>query len=391
MLGGIVLMRYFLLLLFSVGVELAGRVTPPEWGALYEFAAPCTTVLVINGGWRRVSLLRKLALLTLSLIVGWFADWSFHTITHHPDSALAMRAGLILFGIRLAIGIWVLIWAHFAWKHKYPNAASNSSPVSSSGSFQRMTPFEAGAILGVIGGAVAGAVLCRSHGMLAEVGGAVGGGIVGLFAGTLLVFPICMAYALARILAKIYWEVLSGRRKLPSMSSGTKAHRWRVLVLIVTIIIASEILLAGIYFTGSDVQRSRVPKAAGWAFGIGLSGLLILMALYRRHPLQEELQGFSTNFDSEMVRPFLERIQPFIESGFGSAQIEQVCQVVATLPHDQERTLEFQIRHTRKDAKFKVHIFMDDIDAPDIYFFSPSALMEQIKSEFQRFAKERGI
>jgi hypothetical protein len=164
-----------------------------------------------------------------------------------------------------------------------------------------------------------------------------------------------------------------------------------VLGLIVAIIIASEILLAGIYFTGSNAQRSRVPEAAGWAFGIGLIGLLILVVRYRRHPPQEELQEFSTNFDSEMVRPFLERIQPFIESGFGSAQIEQVCQVVATLPHDQECTLEFQIRHAGRDARFKVHIFMDDIDAPDIYFFSPSALKQQIESEFQRFAGERGI
>jgi hypothetical protein len=281
-------MRYFLLLLFSAGVGLAEQVTPPVWGWLYELVVPCSTVLAIFVGWRRVLLLRKLALLTLALIVGWFASWSLHAIAYRPSDALAMRAGLILFGIRLAIGIWVLIWEHLAWKHKHANAASDSGPASSSGSFQRMTPFEAGAILGVIGGAVAGAVLCRSHGMLAEVGGAIGGGVVGLFAGALLVFPISLAYGLARILAKIYWEVLTGRRKLPSMSSQTKAHRRRVLGFIVAVIIASEILLAVIYFTGSDAQRSRVVGAAEWAFGIGLIGLLILVVLYRRNPARKE-------------------------------------------------------------------------------------------------------
>jgi hypothetical protein len=103
------------------------------------------------------------------------------------------------------------------------------------------------------------------------------------------------------------------------------------------------------------------------------------------------LRGFSTNFDSDTVRPFLERIQPLIEAGFSSAQIEQVGQIVATLAHDQEQTLEFQIRHAGKDAKFQIQVVMDDIDAPDLYFFSPPALTRQIESEFMRFAKERGM
>src|SRR2546426_895042 len=92
---------------------------------------------------------------------------------------------------------------------------------------------------------------------------------------------------------------------------------------------------------------------------------------------KEHLTEFSTGFDSEMVRPFLERIQPFVESGFGPAQVEQICQVVATLPHDEERDLEFPIRHAGKRGTLKIHVFMDDIAAPDIYFFSPPDLTEK--------------
>lgn len=280
-------MRYFILLLFSAGVGLAARVIPSEYGWLYEIVAPCATVLVIIGGWRRVSLIRKLVLFALALFVGWFADWSLHALTRHPDSALALRAGLILFSIRAGVGIWLLIWSHFAWKDKHANAASDSDPTSSSGSFQRMTPFEAGAILGVIGGAVSGAMLCRSHGILAEVGGAIGGGIVGLFAGALLVFPISMACVLVGILAKIYWEVLTGRRKLPSVRNSTKSHRQRVLLLIAVILIVFSCIMGGIYFTDSDAQRSRVLALAVPAFGLSFIGLLILVATYRRYPAQK--------------------------------------------------------------------------------------------------------
>lgn len=99
--------------------------------------------------------------------------------------------------------------------------------------------------------------------------------------------------------------------------------------------------------------------------------------------------GFSTSFDSVTVRPFLERIQPLIEAGFGPAEIEQVGQVVATLAPDQEQALEFQIRHAGSNARFQIRVVMGDIEAPDLYFFSPPALTRQIGSEFMRFAKER--
>jgi hypothetical protein len=38
-----------------------------------------------------------------------------------------------------------------------------------------MTAFEVGAFFGITGGAVAGGVLCKSHGLLAIIGGVVGG------------------------------------------------------------------------------------------------------------------------------------------------------------------------------------------------------------------------
>ena len=106
---------------------------------------------------------------------------------------------------------------------------------------------------------------------------------------------------------------------------------------------------------------------------------------------KEHLTEFSTNFDSDMVRPFLERIQPVIESGFGSAEVERVCHVVATLPHDEERDLEFQIRHAGKSGTLRIHVFMDDIAAPDIHFFAPPDVKQKIEAEFHRFAQERGL
>ena len=260
------------------------------------------------------------------------------------------------------------------------------------------------AILGLGGGAAAGAMLCRSHGRLAEVAGAVGAGIIGFVFGPGIALAAVIFWVFARILAKIYWEVLTGRRKLPRVRDGTTAHRKRMLKVLATIFIVSGVIWIGLYFRASVAERPRVLRLAGVCFGACLVLVMTLLAVWWRIPARGDesgpreetmpgngLQEFSTNFDSEMVRPFLERIRPFIDSGFGAEEVERVCQVAATLPQDQEGTIAFQIRYAGKEAEFKVRVFMDDVDSPDIYFFTPGGLKEQIEAEFRRFAEERGI
>ena len=72
-----------------------------------------------------------------------------------------------------------------------------------------MTAFEVGAFFGITGGAVAGGVLCKSHGVLAAVGGVVGGGIAGLFLGLLYGAIIVLLCGLASVL----WQLVTGRLK----------------------------------------------------------------------------------------------------------------------------------------------------------------------------------
>lgn len=108
-------------------------------------------------------------------------------------------------------------------------------------------------------------------------------------------------------------------------------------------------------------------------------------------PHNNELQESSTNFDLENVRPFLQRISPFIESGFGPAQIDQVCRLAERMEHNDEQQLEFPIRHAGRDSLMRIGVFMDDIDSPDVYIFSPPALAEQIDAEMERFFDDLGM
>lgn len=105
----------------------------------------------------------------------------------------------------------------------------------------------------------------------------------------------------------------------------------------------------------------------------------------------DPLKEFSANFDSENVSPFLERIAPHIEAGFGAPERTKVLDLLASLQLDDEKELSFPIRYAGAKSTLKIGIFLDDIDAPDIYFFAPAALSDAIEAEMIKFCEELGI
>jgi hypothetical protein len=104
-----------------------------------------------------------------------------------------------------------------------------------------------------------------------------------------------------------------------------------------------------------------------------------------------DLVESSMNFDLDNVKPFLHRVADLIQSGFGEPEIAQIIALAEGMEHDDEQELIFKIRHQGNAAELRVRIFMDDIAAPDLYFFSPPALAEKISAELVRFADEHGM
>ena len=97
------------------------------------------------------------------------------------------------------------------------------------------------------------------------------------------------------------------------------------------------------------------------------------------------------NFDVENVQSFLERVASIVPEGFSKSQIEQVVLLADELELNEEQGLKFQITLEGKPSELHILIFMDDVDAPDIYFFSPQALAKKIDAEMERFCEELDI
>ena len=105
----------------------------------------------------------------------------------------------------------------------------------------------------------------------------------------------------------------------------------------------------------------------------------------------DPLKEFSANFDAENVAPFLERIAPLIEAGFDATERTKVLELLASLRLDDEKELSFPIRYAGAKSTLKIGVFLDDINAPDIYFLAPAGLSDAIETEMIKFSDELGI
>jgi hypothetical protein len=95
------------------------------------------------------------------------------------------------------------------------------------------------------------------------------------------------------------------------------------------------------------------------------------------------------NFDLESLEPFLQRLAQKIE-GFSPVEIAAVMRGVSEMAVDEERDWNFTVQHAGSPVPLRVHIFLDDVDAPDLAFFTSAELASLIQEELVLFAQEQG-
>lgn len=99
----------------------------------------------------------------------------------------------------------------------------------------------------------------------------------------------------------------------------------------------------------------------------------------------------SMNFDIEAMPPFLARIAGLLDDGFGNQEIETLVELAWQMDVDTEQTREFRVTYRGNSVPLRVQIVLDDIDAPDLYFFTSAELAAAIQREMSAFADEMGL
>lgn len=97
----------------------------------------------------------------------------------------------------------------------------------------------------------------------------------------------------------------------------------------------------------------------------------------------------SMNFDLENVRPFLERLNSKLQLNL---PVEKLVQMTRATDIDTEQSKAIQVTFDGTNVRLEYRVFMDDIDAPDLYFFTSSeALTAAINGQLAEFADELGL
>ena len=97
----------------------------------------------------------------------------------------------------------------------------------------------------------------------------------------------------------------------------------------------------------------------------------------------------SMNFDLENVQPFLTRLEARL--GLGLAVADLVAATEST-PVDSEITRTMSVVFNGSPARLDYRVFMDDVDAPDLYFLTDSQeLRDAIDRQLRQFADDLGI
>ena len=115
-----------------------------------------------------------------------------------------------------------------------------------------------------------------------------------------------------------------------------------------------------------------------------------IIALFAANGVQADSEA-SMNFDIENVLPFLTRLITIVDSGINAKKVNEMYVFTKSVSIESQKEMNFEVIYKGKKTPFKYSVFMDDIDAPDLYFFTSPELATRIESEMNMFTKELGI
>ena len=123
------------------------------------------------------------------------------------------------------------------------------------------------------------------------------------------------------------------------------------------------------------------------------AAFLAVGASHAATPALPDISGLaeaSMNFDQEGVEPFLSGLAKTLPSGFGPAQAEQLSQAIDALPVDTKAGWEYAVTFQGRPTRLVVVASKDDVDAPDLYFYTSPELAAEIDRQLEAFAEAQG-
>ena len=106
---------------------------------------------------------------------------------------------------------------------------------------------------------------------------------------------------------------------------------------------------------------------------------------------ETQLYESSTSFDKENIKPFLEKLNKAIDSGFGLNKVNELLSFTFNVALDDQKQTEFYVTHNQQKTLIRYIVNTEDLDTFGIYIFTSKELSELIDSEMAALFQELGI
>ena len=103
------------------------------------------------------------------------------------------------------------------------------------------------------------------------------------------------------------------------------------------------------------------------------------------------IESFSANFDREIFTMLMERASMKWPRVLTPARVKEMTEFCLSLQHNEEKPLSFAVQHAGETTSFGICAFMDDIDFPDVEFFSFPEIIATLEREHERICEELEI
>jgi hypothetical protein len=99
---------------------------------------------------------------------------------------------------------------------------------------------------------------------------------------------------------------------------------------------------------------------------------------------------WSVNLDVDDLADALVVLGSTVDTGLGALEVAEVIAVVESLRIDQTRTFKFPVSVVGRASEVWVGVFMDDVDAPDLYVHAEAELAKRMEAAWgkSRFAEQ---
>jgi hypothetical protein len=117
--------------------------------------------------------------------------------------------------------------------------------------------------------------------------------------------------------------------------------------------------------------------------------VLLLLCFVAGTAWADELTRITSSFEYKYASPVLTRVARLFSGGFARADAERLVNELKTLPADQPKTWEFQVRYKNQTYPLQIHVLLDDLGTLDMDFSTSPEIAPKLRNVVDSYINGR--